>query len=163
MIRTLTGENKSCDLSPEIMNNALLDQTCKGLSTAKEINVVHDPSDIRKPHSKKTENLGKVRDLSDNVINGYRTHNPIAIVPNDKAVHLLSHVSYSNKDPKFLKREFIDKLEKNKEFEGNVEAKELYESGDYFNKKTLSLDEIEKIFRKVEKQLGIDEETIRKK
>ena len=145
MIRTLTGENKSSDLSAEIMNDALLDQTCKSLSAAKQINVIHDPSDIRKPHSKKTENLGNVRDLSGNVINGYSTHNAIAIVPNDKAVHLLSHVSYSNKDPKFLKREFIDKLEKNKKFEGDVEAKELYESGDYFNKKTLSLGEIEKI------------------
>lgn len=106
MIRTLTGENKSSDLSAEIMNDALLDQTCKSLSAAKQINVIHDPSDIRKPHSKKTENLGNVRDLSGNVINGYSTHNAIAIVPNDKAVHLLSHVSYSNKDPKFLKREF---------------------------------------------------------
>ena len=145
MIRTLTGENKSSDLSPEIMNDALLDQTCKSLSAAKQIDVIHDPSDIRKPHSKKTENLGKVRDLSGNVINGYSTHNAIAIVPNDKTVHLLSHVSYSNKDPKFLKREIIDKLEKNREFEGDAEAKELYESGDYFNKKTLSLGEIEKI------------------
>ena len=74
MIRTLTGENKSSDLSPEIMNDALLDQTCKSLSAAKQIDVIHDPSDIRKPHSKKTENLGKVRDLSGNVINGYSTH-----------------------------------------------------------------------------------------
>jgi len=145
MIRTLTGENKSSDLSPETMNDALLDQTCKSLSTAKQINIIHDPSDIRKPHSKKTENLGQVRDLSGNVINGYSTHNAIAIVPNDKAVHLLSHMSYSNKDPKFLKRDFIDKLEKGEEFEGDKEAKALYESGDYFNKKTVSLDEIEKI------------------
>ena len=36
---------------------------------------------------KKTENLGKVRDLSGNVINGYSIHNAIAIVPNDKTVH----------------------------------------------------------------------------
>ena len=145
MIRTLTGENKHSDLSPETMNNALLDQACNNLSTAKQINVIHDPSDIRKPHSKKTENLGQVRDLSGNVVNGYSTHNAVAIVPNDKAVHLLSHISYSNKDPKFLKREFIDKLEKNKAFEGDAEANELYQSDDYFNKKTLSLNEIKKI------------------
>ena len=50
MIRTLTGENKSSDLSPEIINDALLDQTCKSLSAAKQIDVIHDPSDIRKPH-----------------------------------------------------------------------------------------------------------------
>ena len=145
MIRTLTGENKSSDLEPETINDALLGQACKKLSTAKKIDVIHDPSDIRKPHSKKTENLGQVRDLAGNVIDGYSTHNAVAIVPNDKAVHLLSHVSYSNKDPKFLKRDFIKKLDKGKAFDGDNEAKELYESADYFNKKTLSLSEIEKI------------------
>ena len=47
MIRRLTRENKSSDLSPEFMNDALLDKTCKSLSAAKQINVIHDPSDIR--------------------------------------------------------------------------------------------------------------------
>ena len=94
MIRTLTGENKSTDLEASKMNDVLLDQACKELSSAKKIDVIHDPSDIRKPHSKKAENLGKVRDLKGNIINGYSTHNTVALVPDDKKVHLLSHVSY---------------------------------------------------------------------
>jgi len=145
MIRTLTGENKTSNLEPKIINDALLKQTCTTLAGAKEIHVIHDPSDIRKPHSKKTENLGKVRDLKGNIINGYSTYNAVAIVPNEKAVHLLSHIPYSNQDDRFLKRTYIAKLKKDKAFEGEDEAKELYESGDYFNKKTISLNEIETI------------------
>ena len=40
-------------------------------------------------------------------------------------------------DANFLKKECIAKLEKNKDFVGDDEAKKLYESGDYFNKKQL--------------------------
>ncbi len=145
MIRTLTGENKSTDLDPIKTNDVLLEQSCEKLSHASKIDVLHDPSDIRKPHSKQTENLGKVRSLDGDIINGYSTHNAVALVPSDKAVHLLSHVSYSNKDPKFLKAEHIKKIEAGKPFEGDKEAKSLYESGDYFNKKLLSIREIEKI------------------
>ena len=145
MIRTLNGENKTSTLEAQVVNDTLLKQACETLTHAKEINVIHDPSDIRKPHSKKTENLGKVRDLKGNIINGYSTHNAVAIVPTEKAVHLLSHRAYSNKDVKFLKKEFIAKLEKNKAFDGDDEAKKLYESGDYFNKKTIGLHEIEAI------------------
>ncbi len=145
MIRTLTGENKSTDLDPIKTNDVLLEQSCEKLSHASKIDVLHDPSDIRKPHSKQTENLGKVRSLDGDIINGYSTHNAVALVPGDKAVHLLSHVSYSNKDPKFLKAEHIKKIEAGKLFEGDKEAKSLYESGDYFNKKLLSIREIEKI------------------
>ena len=145
MIRTLTGDNKSTDLEASKINDVLLEQACQELSSVKKIDVIHDPSDIRKPHSRKAENLAKVRDLKGNIINGYSTHNAVALVPDDKKVHLLSHVSYSNKDSKFLKAEFIKKIESGKSFEGDKEAKELDESGDYFNKKTLSIKEIKKV------------------
>ena len=54
-------------------------------------------------------------------------------MPDEKKVDLLSHVSYNNKDPKFLKAEFIRKIESGKSFEGDKEAKKLHESGDYIN------------------------------
>lgn len=145
IMRTLTGKNKTSTLESEMVNDTLLSQACKTVSHAAEIYVIHDPSDIRKPHSKKTENLGKVRDLQGKIINGYSTHNAVAVVPGEKAVHLLSHRSYSNKDAQFLKQEYIAKLEKNKAFEGDNEAKQLYDSGDYFNKKTIGLHEVENI------------------
>ena len=152
MIRTLTGDNKSSDLEASKINDVLLEQACQELSFAKKIDVIHDPSDIRKPHSRKAENLGKVRDLKGNMINGYSTHNAVALVPDDKKVHLLSHVSYSNKDPKFLKAEFIKKIESGKSFEGDKEAKKLHKSGDYFNKKTLSIREIKKVGKALESE-----------
>lgn len=152
MIRTLTGDNKSSDLEATKINDALLEQACQELSAAKKIDVIHDPSDIRKPHSKKAENLGKVRDLKGNIINGYSRHNAVALVPNDKKVHLLSHVSYSNKDPKFLKAEFVKKIEAGKSFEGDKEAKKLHESGDYFNKKIVSIKEIKKVGKALESE-----------
>jgi hypothetical protein len=100
--------------------------------------LLHDPSDIRKPHSKKTENLGKVLDLNHRVINGYSSYNVIAVTPYDKEVHLLSHELYSNKSASFLKAEYVKKLAENKDFPEKEAVFELYKSGTWFNKKTLA-------------------------
>ena len=133
------------DISVEKINESLAERFINNNTNMSEAYLIHDPSDIRKPHSKKTENLGKVRDLSGNIINGYSSHNIVGIAGDNKSVHLLSHISYSNKDDKFLKRELIKKLEENKEFEGKKDAKTLYESNDYFNKKIISNKEIRDI------------------
>lgn len=143
--RTLSGNNKMSDISVEKINESLAERFINNNTNMSEAYLIHDPSDIRKPHSKKTENLGKVRDLSGNIINGYSSHNIVGIAGDNKSVHLLSHISYSNKDDKFLKRELIKKLEENKEFEGKKDAKTLYESNDYFNKKIISNKEIRDI------------------
>lgn len=136
--RTLTGDNKLSDLSPEMVNRSLMEDTLAKISKSSEVHLIHDPSDIRKPHSSKTENLGKVRDLNGRIINGYSSYNIVAITPNNKTVQLLSHRSYSNKDPDFLKLETIKKLEEGKKFEGEEAARKLYESDSYFNKKSIS-------------------------
>jgi hypothetical protein len=133
------------DISVEKINESLVERFIKNNTDMSEAYLIHDPSDIRKPYSKKIENLGKVRDLSGNIINGYSSHNIVGIAGNNKSVHLLSHISYSNKDDKFLKREFVKKLEENKEFEGKKEARVLYEANDYFNKKIISNKEIQDI------------------
>ena len=52
---------------------------------------------------------------------------------------------YTSQDDKFLKREFVKKLEKSKEFEGEKEARELYETNEFFNKKIISNEEIQEI------------------
>lgn len=144
MVRTMSGENIHSTLTPEITNEVLLEQTCEKLANAESIFLIHDPSDIRKPYSSKTENLGSVRDLEGKIINGYSTHNTVAISSNDKSVHLISHLSYSNKDANFLSMDMIRKLEKSKSFEGSEEAAKLYKSNQYFNKKSVSIDEITK-------------------
>ena len=133
------------DISVEKINESLAERFIKNNTNMSEAYLIHDPSDIKKPYSKKIENLGKVRDLSGNIINGYSSHNIVGIAGNNKSVHLVSHISYSNKDDKFIKREFVKKLEENKEFEREKEARALYESNEYFNKKITSNKEIQGI------------------
>lgn len=145
MKRTLSKENKLSDLNEELVNDSLMGEAIKKLSAQKEVYLLHDPSDIRKPHSSKTEHIGKVRDLNNQIINGYSSHNIVAVTPKDKTVHLLSHQLYSNKDPRFLKAEYVKKIEQDKEFAEKEAALTLYKSQDWFNKKTLTKDAIKQM------------------
>tara|TARA_B110000091_G_scaffold198347_1_gene227260 strand:- start:27 stop:1151 length:1125 start_codon:yes stop_codon:yes gene_type:complete len=120
-------------------------KTIEKISGHNEVFLIHDPSDIRKPYSEQLEDLGYVRDLNGKTITGYSSYNVIAIVPNSKSINLLSHCSYSNKSTDFLKVQDIEKLEKNISFDGDDVAKKLYDSGDYFNKKTLTKTEISRV------------------
>jgi len=138
MERTISKKNKKSTISSEQINESLIEKLGDKLNAVDHLYLIHDPSDIRKPYSEKTENLGKVRDLNGNIINGFSTHNTIAVLPKDKSVHLVSHESYSNKDPKFLKAEIVKKLEQNKEFANKEEYTELYESNQYINKKIIT-------------------------
>jgi len=143
--RTLSGDNKMSILDDELINDALIAEAIQSLSHEANLYLIHDPSDIRKPYSTKAEKLGKVRDLRNNIINGYSTHNIIAITPNSKSVHLISHECYSNKDSKFLKSELVHKVELDKLKDDQAYAKEIYDSGDWYNKKTLTKDRIQKV------------------
>ena len=69
----------------------MLEQVSIKLNQEDEVTLIHDPSDIRKPHSKEAEDIGKVRDLKGKIINGYSTHNIIALPSNAKKVMLLSN------------------------------------------------------------------------
>ena len=62
--RTLSKENKLGYLDETLVNDTLMGEALRKLSSTNEIYLLHDPSDIRKPHSKKTEHLGKVLDLN---------------------------------------------------------------------------------------------------
>jgi hypothetical protein len=150
--RTLSGENKMSVLDDELINDTLAADAINALSNEAAIYLIHDPSDIRKPYSTKAENLGKVRDLQNNIINGYSTHNIIAITPNSKNVHLISHESYSNKDPKFLKAELVRKIKAGKLGEEQVSVKETYDSDEWYNKKTLTKDRIQKVSIQIKKE-----------
>lgn len=152
MYRTLSGDNKMSVLDDELINDTLASEAIKQLSNEDDIYLIHDPSDIRKPYSKKAEILGKVRDLKGNIINGYSTHNIIAITLNSKSVHLISHESYSNKDPKFLKAELVHKIETEKLNEDQHDAQEIYDSNAWYNKKTLTKDRIQKVSTQLKEQ-----------
>lgn len=147
IMRTISGSNKKSDITVEKVNASLLESCEKEIGSCKDLTLIHDPSDIRKPYSKSLENIGKIKDLKSNIINGYSTHNIVGVIDVDKSAHLLSHRSYSNKDTKFLNRKDIRKLESGKEVEEDIKA--LYSSNEYFNKKIISSEEITKISQEI--------------
>lgn len=136
--RTLSHENKLSSLSEDLVNDCLMGEALNKLSGHHEVYIVHDPSDIRKPHSSKTEKLGKVRDLNNKIINGYSSHNIVAITPSNKSVHLLLHELYSNKDIRFLKAEFVKKIKEGKDFPEKEESLKRHALKGWFNKKTIT-------------------------
>jgi len=133
------------DLAPSLVNDTLMGEALNQLSKENEVYLIHDPSDIRKPHSEQIDNLGKVRDLKGNIINGFSTHNVVAITPKNKTVRLLSHESYSNKDDNFLKAETIKALKADKDFDDKEKSKKLYDSGRWFNKKSIAKSAINRV------------------
>jgi hypothetical protein len=64
--------------------------------------ILHDPSDIRKPHSHQLDGLGKVRSLAGSIINGFRTFNSVGVNLSDSSVRLLSSRPYSTADSAFV-------------------------------------------------------------
>ena len=145
----MSKRNEFGALDEQLINDTLMEDVLIKLSGQKEVYLLHDPSPIRKPHSSKTERLGKVCDLNGKIINGYSTHNVIAIIPNQKKIELLYHEAYSNKDPHFLKAEHVKKIQENKEFKEKASANALYETHRWFNKKTISKEAIEKVSKAI--------------
>jgi hypothetical protein len=145
MVRTLSGENSKSNMSPDVTNSTLLDFAKEKLRSEDAVTLIHDPSDIRKPYSTDLENIGYVRSLDNKIIRGYSTHNIIALPWKSKIVTLLSNKTYSNRADHFLSQETISKLESGTDFDGRESAQKIYESGNYFNKKTISKEEISRV------------------
>ena len=109
-------------MSVDQVNESLFESFAQELEGCRDLTLIHDPSDIRKPYSKSLANIGKVLDLKSNVINGYSTHNIVGVVEDNKSVHLLSHRSYSNRDKKFLSRKMIKSAEAGKDLDDNIQS-----------------------------------------
>jgi hypothetical protein len=71
------GKSKAILEDTEI-NNALMQNALNRLANINELLLLHYPSDIRKQYSSTLENLGKVRNLSHSIINGYSSFNSVA-------------------------------------------------------------------------------------
>lgn len=93
----LSGRLKN-GVTPESINAQTLAMGLSDINFKDCIEVVHDGSDIRKPHSKVLPDLGKVRDLDGDIINGYCTFNSLVISDLDKGIHLLGSTPYSTSD-----------------------------------------------------------------
>ena len=71
-------------LDNEKISQALIANSVEKLKGNKRLYIFSDHCDIRKPYSKKLENIGKVRDLNGNIINGFTTLGSVILDENTR-------------------------------------------------------------------------------
>ena len=89
-------------LDDKKISKALIDYSVEKLSGNKRLYIFSDHSDSRKPYSSKLENLGKVRDLNGNIINGNITLGSVILDENRKNLTLSNITVQSNREPSFI-------------------------------------------------------------
>lgn len=104
------------------------------LGDSPRIYCLHDGCDIRKPHAKNMEYLGKVMSLSKQVISGYKTMNSIGVDITGKSLNLLEHFTYSTHLPDYLTEERINALANDPSVDADLWQQ--ITSGQYINNKT---------------------------
>ncbi len=97
MHNLFSGRLKSV-LNDKKVSSAMREKTVISLGDEKLVFALHDPCDIRKPHSKKLENIGKVRDLDGNIINGYSTLGTVCLSADGQELHFSDISVFSNRD-----------------------------------------------------------------
>jgi len=115
-------------LNDKQINAALFENGITKLADKDELLVIHDGSDIRKKHSSKLEDLGKVRDLNGKIINGYNSFNSIAVDLNGKDLTLLTTEIYSNKADDFISQKDLKLIAKPLSKKATEEQKAYYET-----------------------------------
>jgi len=140
----IDGSLKSV-LDDKKISKALIKNSVEKLKGNKRLYIFSDHSDIRKQYSKKLENLGKVRDLKGNIINGYTTLGSVTLDEKKKELTLSNISVQSNREPNFItKREFKDY--ENSKIKNTQRAKEiakLIEDDNYQNMSTLLYQHLE--------------------
>jgi len=89
-------------LDNEKISKVLIENSVEKLNGNKRIYIFSDHCDIRKPYSRKLENIGKVRDLNGNIINGFTTLGSVILDENHKNLTLSNISVQSNREPTFL-------------------------------------------------------------
>lgn len=126
-------------LDEEKISKALIENSVEKLNGNKRLYIFSDHCDIRKPYSKKLENIGKVRDLNGNIINGFTTLGSIILDENKRNLTLSNISVQSNREPTFLsKKEFQDYTDgKIKNTTRVKEIEELIKKDTHHNTSTL--------------------------
>ena len=97
MHNLFSGRLKSV-LNDEKISSALREKTATSFSSEEFVLALHDPCDIRKPYAKKLENIGRVRDLEGNMINGYSTFGTVCLSSGTQELHFSDISVFSNGD-----------------------------------------------------------------
>ena len=126
-------------LDEEKISKALIKNSVEKLSGNKRLYIFSDHCDSKKPYSKKLENLGKVRDLNGNIINGYITLGSVILDENKKNLTLSNISVQSNREPNFITKRELTNYENGK-IKNKQRAKEiaqLIEDDNYQNMSTI--------------------------
>lgn len=112
-MRTLFSGELQSVLDDQKVSETLRQMSVEGLSDENVVILLHDPCDIRKAYSEKLENLGVVRDLNGNLVNGFTTFNTVCVNRDGKELHLGDITVYSNGDKlHYVKQAELDALVK---------------------------------------------------
>ncbi len=110
-MKTLFNGELQSVLDDQKISEVLRDVSVAELSDEDVVVALHDPCDIRKAYSEKLENLGIVRDLKGNFINGFNTFNTVCVNGDGKRLHLSDITVYSNGDKAhYVKQAELDAL-----------------------------------------------------
>ena len=122
-------------LDEEKISQALRDNSASKLKNSKRLYAIGDHCDIRKGHSRKLENIGKVRDLNGNITNGYSTLGTVILDEEKKDITLADITVFSNKEDRFVTQKELKQYEKNKiEDKSRVEElKKIIDSKEHIN------------------------------
>jgi len=139
--KTLLDNSLKSVLDDEKISKALRENCSEKLKDRKRIYAIGDHCDIRKKYSSKLENIGKVRDLDGNIINGYTSFATVIVDENKKDVTLADITVFSNKEERFVSQEEIEKYKckKIEDVKRVAQLKELIDGDNHINM-TLSIE-----------------------
>jgi hypothetical protein len=101
-------------LDNEKISKALIENSVEKLNGNKRLYIFSDHCDIRKPYSNKLENIGKVRDLNGNIINGFTALGSVILDEKKKNLTLSNISVQSNREPTFLSKKDLEDYTKGK-------------------------------------------------
>jgi hypothetical protein len=107
--KTLLNNSLKEVLDDTKISQALKHHSIEKFTNTKRVYHLSDHSDIRKEYSKKMENLGKVRALKGDIINGFTTLGSVVVDENKKDVTLMDVTVFSNKEDRFITQEELKK------------------------------------------------------
>lgn len=103
--RDMLNDSLVHGVTTDKLNESLLSSKLPRFSGKSYVVLVHDESDIRKPHAEHMEYVGWVRDLSGKWIRGYNTLNSVCVdLQGSKSVDLLRCTPYSANLPSFVSK-----------------------------------------------------------
>ncbi len=106
----LEKPGESGGIASESLNDLLRTSSAIQLQGEPSVVVIHDPCDIRKPHSKKLEHLDKVRSLDGKMIPGYHSFNSVALGAD--RIHLLGCSAYSTEESDYQSGDWPESFDK---------------------------------------------------